>query len=105
MCITGKGTGAGQKALTARCSMTTESLPPENSRAGFSIVAATSRMMCTASDSSLSRWLISYATVIAPLLDGALSATGPPADQGTAGAEHSDGRTGTRRYRDTVRGA
>ena len=54
-CMTGKGTGAGQKALTARCSMTTESLPPENSSAGFSIVAATSRKMWTASDSSLSR--------------------------------------------------
>src|SRR3954471_3756737 len=63
-CITGNGTGAGQNAFTARCNMTTESLPPENSIAGFSVVAATSRMMWTASASSMSRWLISYATVI-----------------------------------------
>ena len=54
-CITGNGTGAGQKALTARCSMTTESLPPENSMAGLLDRGATSRKMCTASDSSLSR--------------------------------------------------
>ncbi len=31
--------------------MTTESLPPENSITGFANVAATSRMMCTDSDS------------------------------------------------------
>ena len=65
-CITGNGTGAGQNALTARCSMTTESLPPENSSAGLSMVAATSRKMCTASASSFSRWVSSYATVIRP---------------------------------------
>ena len=40
---TGKGTGAGQKALRARCSMTMESLPPENSSVGRSNSAATSR--------------------------------------------------------------
>ena len=40
--------------------MTTESLPPENSSAGFSMVAATSRMMCTASASSFSRSVSSY---------------------------------------------
>ena len=34
MCITGKGRAAGQKALAARCSMTTESLPPEKSSTG-----------------------------------------------------------------------
>jgi hypothetical protein len=44
-CITGSGTGAGQNAFTARWSITTESLPPENSRPGRSMVAATSRMM------------------------------------------------------------
>ncbi len=56
MCMTGKGRAAGQKALAARCSMTTESLPPEKSRTGFSKPAATSRMMCTASASRVRRW-------------------------------------------------
>ena len=40
-----KGIGAGQKAFAARCSMTTESLPPEKSMIGEANVAATSRMM------------------------------------------------------------
>jgi len=38
------------------CSMTTESLPPENSRTGLSASAVTSRMMWTDSFSSASRW-------------------------------------------------
>ena len=64
MCMTGNGTGAGQNALAARCSITTESLPPENSNAGRSIVAATSRKMCTASASSLSRSVSTYVWVM-----------------------------------------
>ena len=44
-CMTGKGSGQGQNALSARCSMTIESLPPENSSTGRSNSAATSRMM------------------------------------------------------------
>ena len=44
---TGKGMGAGQNALRARCSMTMESLPPENISAGRSNSAATSRKMWT----------------------------------------------------------
>jgi hypothetical protein len=47
--------GAGQKAFIATLSITTESLPPENSMPGFSMVAATSRKTWTASASSLSR--------------------------------------------------
>src|SRR5690606_18914200 len=46
----------GRKAFSAMRSSTTESLPPENSRAGFVHSAATSRMMWMASDSSQSRW-------------------------------------------------
>ncbi len=56
-CITGNGTGEGQNALAARCSITAESLPPEKSRHGRSISAATSRMMWIASDSSTRSWL------------------------------------------------
>ena len=33
-CMTGNGSGAGQNAFAARCSMTIESLPPENSSTG-----------------------------------------------------------------------
>ena len=51
----GNGTLPGQNALVARCSITTESLPPENSSAGFSNSATTSRMMWIASDSRVSR--------------------------------------------------
>ena len=54
-CITGNGIGAGANALTASCSMTTESLPPENSSTGRSNSAATSRMMWIASASSARR--------------------------------------------------
>ena len=45
MCMTGNGMRPGQKAFWARRSMTTESLPPENSSTGRSNSAATSRMM------------------------------------------------------------
>ena len=55
-CITGNGTRAGAKAFTARWSITIESLPPENSSAGRSNSAATSRMMWIASASSARRW-------------------------------------------------
>ena len=51
-----KGTAAGANAFSARCSMTMESLPPENRITGRSNSPATSRKMCTASDSSASRW-------------------------------------------------
>ena len=54
-CNTGNGGAAGQNAFAARCSMTAESLPPENSSTGRSKVAATSRKMCTDSASSASR--------------------------------------------------
>src|SRR5450759_2149051 len=54
-CSSGNGTGAGQNALRARCSSTAESLPPENSSTGRADSATTSRMTCTASDSSTSR--------------------------------------------------
>ena len=43
MCITGKGSRAGQNAFLAMCNMTTLSLPPENSSTGRSNSAATSR--------------------------------------------------------------
>jgi hypothetical protein len=46
-CNKGNGIGAGVKALPARRSITVESLPPENSSAGRSNSAATSRRMCT----------------------------------------------------------
>jgi hypothetical protein len=58
--MTGNGSLAGANALTARCSMTAESLPPENSRTGRSNSAATSRMMWMASASSACRWVSSY---------------------------------------------
>ncbi len=59
-CMTGNGRRPGAKALIARCSMTIESLPPENSRTGRSNSAATSRMMWMASASRDRRWLSSY---------------------------------------------
>ena len=59
MCMTGNGSRAGAKALTARCSITAESLPPENSITGRSNSAATSRMMWMASASSAWRWVSS----------------------------------------------
>jgi hypothetical protein len=54
-CSSAKGTGAGQKAFSARCSMTMESLPPEKRITGRSNSPATSRKMCTASASRASR--------------------------------------------------
>ncbi|CAM4019011.1 hypothetical protein TSST111916_18345 [Tsukamurella strandjordii] len=69
MCSTGNGIAAGQKALAARCSMTTESLPPENSSTGRSKEAATSRKMYTASASSSARWA---GTVVGAGATGAL---------------------------------
>src|SRR6478609_2550314 len=56
MCMTGNGRRHGQKALVARCNITTESLPPLKSRHGRSNSAATSRMMWIDSASSISRW-------------------------------------------------
>ena len=56
-CITANGMRPGQKAFSARRSMTMESLPPENSRTGRSNSAATSRMMKMDSSSSSSRWV------------------------------------------------
>ena len=56
-CRTGKGGRAGMNALRARCSITIESLPPENSSAGRSNSAATSRMMWMDWASSERRWL------------------------------------------------
>src|SRR5690349_2439136 len=44
------------KAFSAHLSITSESLPPENSRAGRSKAAATSRRMKMVSSSSASRW-------------------------------------------------
>ncbi len=55
-CMTGNGILAGQKAFSASASMTMESLPPENSRAGRSNSAATSRITWIASASSTSSW-------------------------------------------------
>ncbi len=54
-CITGNGSLQGQNALRAMWSMTTESLPPENSRTGRSNSAATSRMMWIDSASMVRR--------------------------------------------------
>ena len=48
----GNGTRAGANALRARYDSTTESLPPENSRHGRCISAATSRMIAMLSASS-----------------------------------------------------
>src|SRR4051812_36800231 len=56
-CMTGNGNRAGRNAFSASRSSTIESLPPEKSSTGRSRSAATSRMMCTASASSSSRWL------------------------------------------------
>ncbi len=55
-CMTGNGILAGRNAFSARASMTTESLPPENSSAGRSNSAATSRMTWIDSASSTSSW-------------------------------------------------
>ena len=55
ICITANGIAAGQNAFAARCSMTTESLPPEKSNTGCSNWAATSRKMWTDSASSARR--------------------------------------------------
>src|ERR1700722_7764229 len=56
--MTGNGSCWGAKALTARCSRTAESLPPEKSRTGRSHSATTSRRMKMAWDSSRSRWSV-----------------------------------------------
>ena len=56
MCMTGNGMLAGRNAFSASASMTIESLPPENSSAGRSNSAATSRMMWIDSASSTSSW-------------------------------------------------
>src|SRR5580658_9479430 len=58
MCMTGNGNCWGAKALTARCSSTAESLPPEKSSTGRSHSATTSRRMKMAWDSSRSRWSV-----------------------------------------------
>ena len=60
MCMTGNGIRPGQKAFWARWSMTTESLPPENSSTGRSNSAATSRMMWMDWASMLSSWVSWY---------------------------------------------
>ena len=60
MCMTGNGIRPGQKAFWARRSMTTESLPPENSSTGRSNSAATSRMMWIDWASMLSSWVSWY---------------------------------------------
>src|SRR3989338_1967192 len=57
MCTSGNGNFAGRNAFSARRSITMESLPPENSSAGFLHSAATSRMMWMDSLSSASRWV------------------------------------------------
>ena len=54
-CMIGNGTGAGANAFCARCSISTESLPPEKSITGCSNSATTSRMMWIDSASSVSR--------------------------------------------------
>lgn len=59
-CSSVNGTGAGANAFSARCSITMESLPPENRITGRSNSPATSRKMWTASDSRESRWLSAY---------------------------------------------
>ena len=59
-CMTGNGIRAGQNARWARCSMTTESLPPENSSTGRSHSAAISRMIVIASSSS---WAVAEAAL------------------------------------------
>ena len=46
------------KAFSAHLNMTSESLPPENSRVGRSNAAATSRKMKMVSSSNASRWAL-----------------------------------------------
>src|SRR4026209_2072921 len=53
----GNGIRAGATAFLAMASMTLESLPPEKSRHGRDISAATSRKMKMLSASRLRRWL------------------------------------------------
>ncbi len=55
-CMTGNGIRAGRNAFSASASMTTESLPPENSSTGRSNSAATSRITWMDSASSTSSW-------------------------------------------------
>ncbi len=50
-----KGNLPGLKAFSAILNKTTESLPPEKSKAGLLHSAATSRMMCIDSDSNQSK--------------------------------------------------
>jgi hypothetical protein len=65
MCITGNGSFAGQKAFSARRSMTIESLPPENSSTGRSNSAATSRSTWIDSASWARTWVSSWVIRIA----------------------------------------
>ena len=58
----GTATRPGQNAFTARWTRTIESLPPLNSSTGRSNSPATSRRMCTASDSSRSSWVVAPAS-------------------------------------------
>lgn len=74
-CITGNGSRPGRNALSARCSMTMESLPPENNSTGRSNSAATSRMMWIASASSERRWLSSYWPAAGPAFTTAVIAS------------------------------
>ena len=55
--MTGNGIRAGAKALRATWSITIESLPPENSRHGRCISAATSRKMWMLSASRVRSWV------------------------------------------------
>src|SRR2546429_6279204 len=77
-CSNPNGSGAGANAFNARCSITIESLPPENSSTGRSNSAATSRMMCTASASSARRWVCAAAVSswVRMLISGVQSALG-----------------------------
>ena len=59
-CMIGNGIRAGAKALRAMWSITIESLPPENSRHGRCISAATSRKMWMLSASRVRSWLIEW---------------------------------------------
>ncbi len=65
-CSNANGTAAGANAFNARCSITIESLPPENKITGRSNSPATSRKMCTASDSNASRCVSAYGLSVAP---------------------------------------
>ena len=49
-CMTGKGSRAGENALTARCRTTAESFPPEKSNTGRSDSATASLIMWIDSD-------------------------------------------------------